>query len=47
MPPERLEVLALIPARGGSKSMPRKNLREVGGKPMVAHSIDHALGRAG
>jgi len=44
MPPERLEVLALIPARGGSKSMPRKNLREVGGKPMVAHSIDHALG---
>lgn len=39
----KIEVLALIPARGGSKSMPRKNLREVGGKPMVAHSIDHAL----
>lgn len=38
----RIEVLALVPARSGSKSMPRKNLREVGGKPMVAHSIEHA-----
>lgn len=37
------EILALIPARGGSKSMPRKNLREIGGKPMVAHSIEQAL----
>ncbi len=37
------DVLALVPARGGSKSMPRKNLREVGGKPMVVHSIEHAL----
>ena len=36
------EVLALIGARGGSKSMPGKNLRVVAGKPMVAHSIDHA-----
>lgn len=39
---QKTEVLALIPARGGSKSMPRKNLREVGGKPMVVHSIEHA-----
>jgi N-acylneuraminate cytidylyltransferase len=38
-----LEVLALVPARGGSKSMPRKNLRIVGGKPMVCHSIEHGL----
>ena len=37
------EVLALVPARGGSKSMSCKNLREVGGKPMVVHSVDHAL----
>jgi len=36
------DVLALIPARGGSKSVPRKNLREIGGKPMIAHSIAHA-----
>jgi N-acylneuraminate cytidylyltransferase len=39
---QNLEVLALIPARGGSKSIPRKNLRLVGGKPMLVHSIEHA-----
>ena len=37
----RLEVLALIPARGGSKSIPRKNLRRVHGKPLIAWSIEH------
>lgn len=37
------EVLALIPARGGSKSLPRKNVRIIGGKPMVVHSIEHCL----
>lgn len=31
--------LAVIPARGGSKRIPRKNLREFCGKPMLAHSI--------
>lgn len=40
------DVLALIPARGGSKSIPRKNLRDVGGKPMIAHSIAHAQAAA-
>ncbi len=40
---KKLEVLALVPARGGSKSMPRKNLRDVAGKPLVAYSIGHAL----
>lgn len=29
-------VLAVVPARGGSKGVPRKNLREIGGVPMVA-----------
>jgi N-acylneuraminate cytidylyltransferase len=38
------EVLALIPARGGSKSVPRKNLLNVAGKPLIAYSIGHALG---
>lgn len=38
-----MDVLALIPARGGSKSIPRKNLLKVGGKPLVAHSIVTAL----
>lgn len=39
------KVLAVIPARGGSKRVPRKNLRELDGKPLVAH-IMHAAMRA-
>ena len=42
--PRRREILALIPARGGSKSVPRKNIRAVAGKPLVAYSIEQALG---
>ena len=38
----RPEVIALIPARGGSKSVPRKNLLPVAGKPLLAYSILHA-----
>lgn len=34
--------LAVIPARGGSKRVPRKNVREVGGKPLIAHTIQDA-----
>lgn len=37
------EVLALIPARGGSKSVPRKNIIPLMGKPMIAWAIEHAL----
>lgn len=37
-----MEVLAVIPARSGSKSVPDKNIREVAGKPMLAYSIEHA-----
>lgn len=37
------EILALIPARGGSKSVPRKNLLEMLGRPLIAWSIDQAL----
>src|SRR4030095_4738999 len=37
------EVLALIPARGGSKSIPLKNLLMVAGKPLIAHTIEQAL----
>lgn len=35
--------VALIPARGGSKGVPRKNLRLVGGQPLIAWSIRQAL----
>ena len=38
----RPEILAIVPARGGSKSIPRKNLIPVGGKPLIAYSIEHA-----
>lgn len=33
------EVLALIPARGGSKSIPRKNIADFAGNPLIAYSI--------
>ena len=36
------EVLAVIPARSGSKSIPHKNICEVAGKPLLAWSIEHA-----
>ena len=35
-------VLAIIPARGGSKGVPRKNIRMVAGKPLIAWTIDEA-----
>jgi len=34
-----MEVLAIIPARGGSKSIPRKNIRDLAGHPLIAYSI--------
>ncbi len=37
-------VLGLIPARGGSKGVPRKNLRPLGGVPLVVRSIQTGLG---
>ena len=37
------EVLALIPARGGSKGIPRKNIRPFAGHPLIAYSIASAL----
>lgn len=35
--------IAIIPARGGSKRIPKKNIREFLGKPMIAYSIEVAL----
>ena len=35
-------VLAIIPARGGSKGVPRKNIRDVAGKPLITWTIESA-----
>lgn len=35
--------LAIIPARGGSKRIPRKNIKEFLGKPIIAYSIKAAI----
>jgi N-acylneuraminate cytidylyltransferase len=37
-----MTLLALIPARGGSKGIPRKNIRDFCGKPLISWSIDAA-----
>lgn len=38
------KAVCIIPARGGSKGIPRKNIRSLGGKPLIAHTIEAALG---
>lgn len=38
-----LKVLGLIPARGGSKGVPRKNVKHLGGKPLLAYTAESAL----
>lgn len=40
----KIEALAIIPARGGSKGIPRKNLQPLAGKPLITHTIEAALG---
>ncbi|MFU8820519.1 MAG: cytidylyltransferase domain-containing protein [Gammaproteobacteria bacterium] len=37
-----MSILALIPARGGSKGIPRKNLKPLGGKPLIGWTIEAA-----
>lgn len=36
-------ILGLIPARGGSKGIPRKNIKPIAGKPLIAWAIESAL----
>ncbi|MGG3563597.1 acylneuraminate cytidylyltransferase family protein [Neobacillus rhizosphaerae] len=39
---EGKKVLAVVPARGGSKGVPRKNIKELAGKPLIAWTITEA-----
>lgn len=38
----KTKIIAIIPARGGSKGLPGKNIIPLGGKPLIAHSIEVA-----
>ncbi len=38
-----MEILSIIPARGGSKGLPGKNIRPLNGKPLIAYTIEEAL----
>lgn len=38
-----MKILCTICARGGSKGVPNKNIRELAGKPLIAHTIEQAL----
>jgi CMP-N-acetylneuraminic acid synthetase len=41
-----MSIVAVIPARGGSKGIPRKNLARVAGRPLIAYAIDAARNAA-
>lgn len=34
------KIIAIIPTRGGSRGIPRKNIRLLAGKPLIAYSIE-------
>ena len=36
------KIIAIIPARGGSKGIPKKNIKPLLGKPLISYSIEHA-----
>ena len=38
-----MNVLSVIPARGGSKSIPKKNIQILNGYPLIKYSIDYSL----
>ena len=39
---KKIKILAIIPARGGSKRIPRKNIKNFAGQPIIKYSIDAA-----
>lgn len=38
-----MNILAVIPARGGSKGIPKKNIRNMNGKPLISYAINNGL----
>jgi len=38
-----MNVVTIIPARGGSKSIPKKNIQSLNGKPLIFYSIDYSI----
>ena len=38
-----MSVIAILPARGGSKRIPKKNIRDFCGKPIISYSIEAAI----
>ena len=38
-----MKLICLIPARGGSKRIPHKNIQNLAGKPLIAYTIEKAL----
>ena len=40
---KKLKILGVIPARGGSKEIPRKNIKNLNGKPLIAHTIETSI----
>lgn len=45
-PNKRMKTLFLIPARGGSKGIPHKNIKDFAGKPLILYAVDQALSLA-
>src|SRR4051812_20049755 len=44
--PDPARTLVIIPARGGSKRLARKNVLPLGGKPLILHAVNVALAAA-
>jgi len=38
-----MNIISIIPARGGSKRVPKKNIKDLAGKPLIAYSIEQSL----
>lgn len=39
----KIKILGIVPARGGSKSIPLKNIKMINNKPLISYSIENAL----